>query len=133
MRRDERDGHGREGRKASGRGEELKTGGDELRGMVVVGDATCRALRSCFDDDRRTNIDARSPGENVCRVCKLKPANTTDHPTGPVLPGTKACIGDTLVGTRLTERPWNGRLEDVMLQGSLGVVPREANHPPCAI
>jgi len=26
--------------------------------MVVVGDATCRALRRCFgDDDRRTNIE----------------------------------------------------------------------------
>ena len=39
--------------------------------MVAVGDATCRALRSCFgDDDRRTNIDARSLRE----TCPLQTA-----------------------------------------------------------
>ena len=39
--------------------------------MVAVGDATCRALRSCFEDgDRRTNIDARSLRE----TCPLQTA-----------------------------------------------------------
>lgn len=65
MRCDERDDTGHEeggkGTKKRARVKETVKGEGMSGGAwsYVVGDATCRALRSCFgDDDRRTNIDA---------------------------------------------------------------------------
>jgi hypothetical protein len=41
--------------------------------MVAAGDATCGALRSCFeDDDRRANMDARSLRE-TCPPNRRRP------------------------------------------------------------